>query len=606
MPSETFHATHQGSKPGEQVTESGLVLPAGVGRERNLRGVPISFGDLDGSPVEQGSPESDIESTLTPEAVQTEDVLEEAINDQPRRIRNELNGNGREKLVKHEDGSFEWVPLDPSERRSDVNSEVLEQVVGGMDSLEAAKERHDQEMAALQDEVAELKKQLAELKGESEVEPEVTAETDSESELDNEAAIDSEETVEIEEQQAQGEYPIEPNEGLMAEVAKARNNYAELTAKHRASSVGHFLHNSKFLAKIPALVRLSDWANEKNGKELNEAREEYKSAVVALQQDIISAKLETYGDSEEVLRSAKRAAGEAAIGNEMKLEVMIAVERMDNSGDSNKFIDWWVRQEGFKGKLKKAALLAGGGLTVGVLAGLASAPAFGVAVGAAAGAGIGAWVNKKRASGTTERYGDTSTIVAEKQKNEDALAKQEYANEQFDSDDGYVSIDQLTKLTDERTANEKVANRARIRSSAGAVAAGASAGAIIEGISEGIVNGINSQPQATGRVAGEFTPQAPATPEMAGTSFDIQSGSSFTQELMEFAGANGHVLSPDQSYSLHNELLQNFGNYIQDGAGNAINTYTEGGEIRIGGPGGGQWAPGVSEYIQNWMTTRGL
>ena len=76
---------------------------------------------------------------------------------------------------------------------------------------------------------------------------------------------------------------------------------------------------------------------------------------------------------------------------------------------------------------------------------------------------------------------------------------------------------------------------------------------------------------------------------------------SLTHELQEFVQLNGHSLTPEQAFDLHNQLMNNFGDYIE-----GVDTYMEGGDLRLSTTGPASWKPGVAEFINNYMNANGI
>ena len=297
--------------------------------------------------------------------------------------------------------------------------------------------------------------------------------------------------------------------------------------------------------------------------------------------------------------------------SEADFQLKVAALQMESSGATNKFINWWVQQEGLggKGRIKKALVIAAGGVAAGLIAGGLAVPIAGIAAGIAAGAGTGLYVTKKRASGIAEKGGTNS--LAEAQGQDDIIRKSQYAKEQLENGNA-VSIDDLTKITEERTATEKERNLRRVKAAASVAGLGATGGAAAGGaIREAVLNAFSAEAPAPEVVeptpeAPAPTPEAPVAPELQGLNFDVQSGSGYTQELMEFAQANGHALTPDQSWQLHQDLMNQFGqDYINiNGGGNDI--YVDGNDVRLTAPGSATWNDGVGQFVQQWMTDRSL
>lgn len=634
MPSETVHtpphesdvapAEERVRKFGEPTGERGTVWTSDQYQKEH--GGPQRFGKYgvgDGA----GGAQFDNQNNYFFQGTQDEDAISTVIentrklaDEQPRRVRHE---NGKtERLVKYADGNFDWIPTGETQAQTsaEVPLGVLEEVTSGIDNLEAANKERDEEMSELKAQIEAQKAQIEELTRKLE-ELATDKKNDDEQnfagkevELYNPTSKEVElyDDPELEEELESAEFEATISEEMLEALNEAQDTYAKLTAKNRDSYLGHFLHTSTHLAKIEFIKKRADKFNAKHDAKITEAREEYEQAVHAIQEEIMNQNIEFYGDDPGALKQVRMKAGDFAIQSETKLEFSIASERMQASGKTNAFINWWVKQEGFLGKAKKAGLIAGAGLTVGVAAGLAGIPFAGVGVGAGLGAGIGAYVTKKRAAGIVKKEG--AVTVSEQQGVDDFDRKRAYANQQHDAGE-VVDIADLTKITEERTAMEKARNRARLKGAVGAGLAGGAAGAHLGGaIREGITNMVSNVSAADTPPSTEATPPstggaeqaASQPPTLQGNEFTVDSGSSYTNELMQFAEANGHALSPDQSFQLHQELVNQFGpDYIDiNGAGGDI--YTEGADIRLTEPGAAKWADGVGQFVQQWMANHGV
>lgn len=641
MPAETLHTTHQGPNPGETVTESGIILPAGVDRQKNVRET-IKYDDI---------------NAFVPEAPQPEAARADFAAEQPRRSRTNPDTGATEKLVKYSNGELGWLPVDQApayekaagetEAQPGLHNEILESVATGIDGLEQSNEKQDEEIAELKKLLAEQSKQIAALTAQLEL---LAGAKDANADAEDAPKYPGQE-VELYQPKSKELVPIEQTgkavelfeektkeldvlkpeageEGDGSEkigiapemyqeiedaIAEARDKYAELTAKNRNGYAGHFLKDggwlSGLLKKVPGAERAADWINAKVDRELNEARAAYEETVHSMQRQVIDGLVEHYGDDPEVLKQARMIAGDIAMQADVNFELKATAARMEQSGNTNKFINWWVQQDTLGGKLKKAALVAGVGLAAGAVAGLGGLPLIGLGAGVAFGAGTGIAVTRSRANGISEK-GGTSTL-AEKQSQEDAVAKGAYAKAQLDSEDGFVRASDLTKITEQRTADEKASNRNRVKAATAAGAAGAGIGNGLQSlVREGIDNAINNAPEPEVHEDTEpevpAKPEAPVAPELQGLNFDVQSGSGYTQELMEFAQANGHALTPDQSFELHQGLMNQFGaDYININGGGS-DVYFDGADARLTMPGNATWNDGVGQYVQQWMTERGL
>lgn len=353
-------------------------------------------------------------------------------------------------------------------------------------------------------------------------------------------------------------------------LQEAQDKYAEATAKHRNGFMGHLLHNSRFIAKIPLIGKLLKGAADKLNEAqdsilLGPARTEYKKALLAIQNEIKDRVLVEFGDGPEAIDSIRMQASDAAIQSEVQLEMKIAALRMERSGTTNKFMNWWVRQNGLGGKFMKAGIIVGAGLTAGAILGLAGAPIIaGTAFGAGMGAGVGLYATKKRASAITTKGG--SETLAQVQGQEDIQRKSAYARGQMESEDGFTSVADLVSMTEDRTGNEKVGNRRRVKSAAGAGALGGTVGASIgSAIRSSIESGSGTSQEVTKQevpkdklpadTKPETVPDAPPAVEIPQhDGISILNNEGGTQAIQRLYGA-----SEDQARSIWNEVFNKFG-----------------------------------------------
>lgn len=743
MRSEALHTTPQGIKPGETVTDSGIILPSEVGRQKNVRETiqfdhPVERADKYNSPgvdpdnpynafapessqlsaepatetpnndkyqlssEDQAAIRSNLEKMIGRPLNQEVDpsgsngVLEEVARaidnsekenqnqneqitkltdkitaleskianlektilelsqskdqkitekelapDQPQRVR--MQNGVTERLVKYDDGSFEWVEI-----ISDNKDESIEDgnLVG---STEKDSDNETVDEAVISEQVQErlkaLRSELDEARESGDTEDEyrltdeIIATIDSIDGLADEHrarliegiqvqnVANNESVSSINEEVDDGddiesfqppELEIKPE--LLAAIDEAGDRYAKETARLRKGYVGHLLRNSKYWSKVPGLQSFANLLNEKLGgsREADEAREAYEQSITALQDEIDRQYIESV--DEEVL-SSKEFESSLRIARELMLleaqpalENKIVKERERQSGKTNKFVNWWVDRTGTGGKVIKGLTVGAVGVGVGLTASLLTVPAIGGVLGGAAGLAIANYVTKRRANAV----GKDGLTLAARQSAEDLNRQQEFIQQQT-RDETIKGDINLTGGVEDSTTAEQRGNRARAKTATAIGFAGGSGGAIsgelIKDAIESAAPEVPSAPEEArivpDRLEGsdaliDEPPEVPPEPELLSTDFNIQSGSGFTQELMDFAGANGHSLTPNQSWELHQDLLKSFGNYIQDSSGNPINTYNQGGDLRISAPGSGQWAPGVAEFIKNWMTTRGL
>ena len=469
---------------------------------------------------------------------------------------------------------------------------------------------------------AETQREASEASEQTETEGEAEPAAEA-SEQPTEESESTEETAE-EESQEEAEKGLELKTSpelisLEARLERAVEDYAKLTAKNRGSHFGHFLQDSKVLAKFPPLKWLADKTNSFVDKKITASREEYEKAITDLQVAIGNALIEQHGESEEVVKAWTEKANKAAIDADLKLELKILAERMGQSKKTNNFINWWVSHNSLGAKFAKAGIVVGAALPIGIVAGLGGAPVLGLAVAGAGGAALGNYINKRRANAVDKADALGRTDAQLNSQEDMALKARNYAaqDEASISNGGVISASELTKLTEERTAQEKAQNRKRTGAITGAALAGAGVGTGIgTGIRAGIdgavagaeAGGADAANGAEGADGGENGGEGEdvETPAIQGNEFTVENGGSYTQELMDFAQANGHSLTPDQSYQLYTDLKNQFGGDFIDinGAGNDV--YNEAGDFRLMEPGAANWADGVSEYIQQWMTSRGL
>lgn len=537
----------------------------------------------------------------------------ELADDQPRRVRQVEGVN--EKLVKYADGSFEWVAVEESSTQeesaeeapveSDTEVAQAEAVVDALKAIEAAPtapidstgeqeppvdEPESLDEEPVEKESTELGIQVGDRVQYRDKDGNIIEGTvQSIIELDNEdyaiyaienadgsiknvsyADILTDEPAPGEGNEGDGKdtegEPGDNGEGegnqaelpteLETRLQEAQDKYAEATAKHRNGFMGHLLHDSKFIARIPLIGKVikaaADRLNDAQDKVLlGPARAEYSQALVAIQNEIRERIIAESGDGPESIEAIRMAASDAAIQSEVNLEMKIAASRMERSGKTNRFVNWWVRQNGLGGKFMKAGILVGAGLTAGAILGLAGAPlVLGGAVGAGMGAGVGVYVTKKRASAITTK-GGTQTL-AESQAKQDLDRKVEYKGQQMAAEGGFTNVADLVSMTEDRTGREKVGNRARVKSASAAGALGGAAGASIgSAIRAGIDNAANVP---TSRGSSEVLAK-PVGPEI--TQYDnisILDNEGGTQAIERLYGA-----TPDQARAIWDQVFSQFG-----------------------------------------------
>ncbi len=379
----------------------------------------------------------------------------------------------------------------------------------------------------------------------------------------------------------------------------ARDKYAERTAKGRNSYLGGFLKKkglvSKLLKKIPGVERVAEKLNEKVDADIEQAREEYESILEGIQ-DKIAEQYEAAGADDQKIHEATVG---TVLGLEASFEQQVVKMRQEMSKDTNKFVNWWTRQQGFKGKLKKGAVIAGGGFAIGFAGAAIGSGLAGIAAAGAAGGWAAHHVKRRRANAVID-----GKTVAERQSAQDFDTKQQKAGEvlelSLDEYDAGIDVGAFTDITEQRTDSEQYKNRKRLIGTAALAMSGARLG----NMAYNFIAAPSGQEAPASNPSQETpSPENPSvTPELQGTEFTIEAGHGYTQELVDFAQANGHNLTPDQAFDLHNHLVEEFGKQYISGT----DIYQQMGDIRLSNPGSASWNPGVAEAIQSWMGDKGL
>lgn len=533
--------------------------------------------------------------------------------DQPRRVRGE--GGDKEQLVKYKDVSgkveYKWEKAEPKAAQDEVEAGwdtfTREREAGMFNDVEPGQRAEDDaespvSSVADNQEAGETSADAAEESLDTLEGGEQGAEAPSAADTPEEAS--EEEAAEEEAPEDEGaEKPAELTK--TAEIAKleglvdaAISQYAELTAKARGSYNGHFLHNSKFWAKIPGLKWVAEKANAAADKDLIKSREEYETQLGALQAEIAKATREQF-EQESDERSIQEA-NAIAIASDVKLEMAIMEKRMNNDPKANRFMNWWVTHDGLGMKVLKYGVP---GAIIGGVTAVAGAPLLlGVAV-AGTGAGIMAHLTNRRRANSVA--GEDGVAYAETNMQQDGTRKAALRDE-LAAKGEFVTAQDLTSITEERTGREKTKNRTNLAGSVAMAAGGAKLAGIGVDMLTPDANAAAPEVQVEDQPEAEPEPAAPEAPQIQGNEFTVESGSSYTKELMDFAGANGHSLTPDQSWQLHSDLMQQFGQDYIDINGSGGDTYVDGGDVRLTEPGAARWNDGVGQYIQQWMASRGL
>ena len=425
------------------------------------------------------------------------------------------------------------------------------------------------------------------------------------------------------------------------ELNEAKNEYARLTAKDRKSYIRSG-RVARFLAKIPGLRRFAEKRDQ--SIETEEAKERYDAASKALIEWELKS-LESAGYDEDAKRQEII---NVLVDRDLEFENEVVEQRMQQSKKTNKFVNFWERSRG----ITKIISAGGAGFITGaVLKTAQSMPYVGgyfpglvvKGAGAAAGAWMAGHVRKRRANAEIKDANGNLVTLAEAQSNEDLNDKKTIIENIVNSADiskGSDSIDvgRISHATEQRTKSEVRGNKLRLATTAIKGFAGASVGEYIVGHAQSMMAGADtnahhivgntndaamnnshstvpsaesapttSAAEPTDTLSAAEPMHSPDTTGMVeGHNFYVQDGSGYSQELIDFANANGQTLTPDQSMELHQHLVDKFGpDYINiDGV--TTDTYLDGNDIRLSAPGNASWENGVPDAVREWMMNNGL
>ena len=425
------------------------------------------------------------------------------------------------------------------------------------------------------------------------------------------------------------------------ELEEAKNEYAMLTAKDRKSYIRSG-RVARFLAKIPGLRRFAEKRDQ--SIETEEAKERYDAASKALIEWELKS-LENAGYDEDAKRQEII---NVLVDRDLEFENEVVEQRMQQSKKTNKFVNFWERSRG----ITKIISAGGAGFITGAVFKTAqSIPHVGgyfpglvvKGAGAAAGAWMAGHVRKRRANAEIKDANGNLVTLAEAQSNEDFNNKKTIIENIVNSADiskGSDSIDvgRISHATEQRTKSEVRGNKLRLATTAIKGFAGASVGEYIVGHAQSMMAGAdanahhvvgntndaamnNSHSTAPSAESAPTTSAAEPTDTLSaaepmhspdttgmveGHNFYVQDGSGYSQELIDFANANGQTLTPDQSMELHQHLVDKFGpDYINiDGV--TTDTYLDGNDIRLSAPGNASWENGVPDAVREWMMNNGL
>ena len=433
------------------------------------------------------------------------------------------------------------------------------------------------------------------------------------------------------------------------ELEEAKNEYARLTAKDRKSYIRSG-RVARFLAKIPGLRRIAEKRDQ--SIETEEAKERYDAASKALIGWELKS-LESAGYDEDAKRQEII---NVLVDRDLEFENEVVEQRMQQSKKTNKFVNFWERSRG----ITKIISAGGAGFITGaVLKTAQSIPYVGgyfpglvvEGAGAVTGGLIAGYIRKRRANAEIEDANGNLVTLAKAQSNEDLNNKKIIIENIVNSADiskGSDSIDvgKISHATEQRTKLEFLGNNLRLASMALKGIIGATAGEYIVGHAQSMMAGADtnahhvvgntndaamnnshstapsaeSAPTTSAESAPTTSVAEPtdtlsaaepmhspdATGMVEGHNFYVQDGSGYSQELIDFANANGQTLTPDQSMELHQHLVDKFGpDYINiDGV--TTDTYLDGNDIRLSAPGNASWENGVPDAVREWMMNNGL
>lgn len=425
------------------------------------------------------------------------------------------------------------------------------------------------------------------------------------------------------------------------ELNEAKNEYARLTAKDRKSYIRSG-RVARFLAKIPGLRRFTEKRDQ--SIETEEAKERYDAASKALIEWELKS-LESAGYDEDAKRQEII---NVLVDRDLEFENEVVEQRMQQSKKTNKFVNFWARSRG------ATKIISAGGvgfITGAVLKTAQSIPYVGgyfpglvvKGAGAVAGAWMAGHVRKRRANAEVKDANGNLVTLAKDQSNKDLNDKKIIIENIVNSADiskGSDSIDvgRISHATEQRTKSEVRRNNLRLAALATKGFLGASAGEYIVGHAQSMMAGadtnahhvVGNTNDAAMNNSHSTAPSAESTPTTSaaeptdtlsaaepmhspdttgmveGHNFYVQDGSGYSQELIDFANANGQTLTPDQSMELHQHLVDKFGpDYINiDGV--TTDTYLDGNDIRLSAPGNASWENGVPDAVREWMMNNGL
>ena len=360
-------------------------------------------------------------------------------------------------------------------------------------------------------------------------------------------------------------------------------------------------NDSKISNKLRKLSAINDFAERKPELSSDDILENYETAINDMQKQLTTSLRERGLSPKEIDAELIN----RALAFDNICDQQIVLERMEQSKDTNWFVNQWVKHDGTKAKLVKGGILFVGGAVIGTGGAFIGLGLTSVAASAAAGAAVGVHVSRRRA----KAIGDDGLTIAQRQANEDIELKHEaaeIAKSEFDEknpDATGINPIEFTNITEKRTDDEMRNNRLRVKASAAAAGLGAKAAGLAFNLAGGksifSADSTSAKAPTANNVAPDTAPKPPVAEAIKGQDFTINSGDGFTNTLQHFASANGHNLSPSQSYDLHKAIVKQFGpNYIK---GHDVYQMA-GGDYGIKGTGSGSYIDGVAKFANDWIT----
>jgi hypothetical protein len=407
---------------------------------------------------------------------------------------------------------------------------------------------------------------------------------------------------------------------LAQELAIALNEYTKLAAARERSTLAPRLTRAKVEAARQRYEELRMKAKEWELGKMKDAE-----LNLSAEDRVIISKLEDKTEAKMI-----------ALGIKFEAEALAEPKGfMKNS--RRKFYDWWARQGGgekFSGRLlgttKKAAVMAGPGLVIGVGIGLAGAflaPAVGGVVGGAIAVSAARGVARGLMRSHIEKSASAKSVAGKRYEQHLAAQYDRIENNHVVGDDGETHAPRyVTDVYAENT--EKNVRRNRVRT-AGSMAIGAAAGlggAYLGELAHSAIWGGGHHPNTppnpgTTHEPGSTTPVTPVEPGhsphvpsqppkaapaprpehgITGQVFTVEHGSGEIREIQEYASSHNYRITPKQAYKIYTDLYAEHGSKIIDLAGSGPDTYViHPGNVGLSHPGMANWYPGIEDELRD-------